>query len=86
MRPAIRVARSFCEIAFDPTRTSPSERLLPRFFFFAFSSFTGVTAPAASRNARELIDRLTLTYNRKRQAAITKELIEVVSGAAALRG
>ncbi len=39
---------------------------------------------AASKNAREMIDRLTLTYNRARQAAITKELIEIVSGAQAL--
>ena len=41
---------------------------------------------AATKNAGELIDSLTLTYNRSRQAAITKELIEVVSGAQALEG
>ncbi len=41
---------------------------------------------SATRNAGELIDKLTLTYNRARQAAITKELIEVVSGADALVG
>jgi F-type H+-transporting ATPase subunit gamma len=41
---------------------------------------------AATRNAGDLISRLTLTYNRARQAAITKELIEVVSGADALAG
>lgn len=39
---------------------------------------------AATRNAGEVIDRLTLKYNRARQDAITKELIEVVSGAEAL--
>ena len=39
---------------------------------------------AASKNAGEMIDRLTLTYNRARQASITKELIEIVSGAQAL--
>ncbi len=38
---------------------------------------------AASKNASEMIDHLTLTYNRIRQAAITKEIIEIVSGAAA---
>ncbi|MGI9055583.1 MAG: ATP synthase F1 subunit gamma [Pyrinomonadaceae bacterium] len=38
---------------------------------------------AASKNAGELIDSLTLNMNRIRQAAITKEIIEVVSGAAA---
>ena len=39
---------------------------------------------SASKNAGELIDTLTLNLNRVRQAAITKEIIEVVSGAAAL--
>lgn len=39
---------------------------------------------SATRNASELIDKLTLAYNRVRQAAITKELIEIVSGAQAL--
>ncbi len=39
---------------------------------------------AASKNAADMIDRLTLTYNRARQASITKELIEIVSGAQAL--
>jgi len=39
---------------------------------------------AASKNAAEMIDKLTLTYNRVRQASITKELIEIVSGAQAL--
>jgi F-type H+-transporting ATPase subunit gamma len=39
---------------------------------------------AATNNATELIDTLTLQMNRARQAAITKELIEIVSGAAAL--
>jgi F-type H+-transporting ATPase subunit gamma len=38
---------------------------------------------SATRNAGEMVDRLTLTLNRKRQAAITTEIIEVVSGAAA---
>jgi F-type H+-transporting ATPase subunit gamma len=41
---------------------------------------------AASKNAGEMIDKLTLTYNRMRQATITKELIEIVSGAEALGG
>ncbi len=39
---------------------------------------------SATRNAGDLIDRLTLEYNRSRQAAITKELIEIISGAEAL--
>ena len=39
---------------------------------------------SASRNAGDMIDKLTLTYNRARQAGITKELIEIISGAEAL--
>jgi len=39
---------------------------------------------AATRNAGEMISRLTLSYNRARQAAITKELIEIISGAEAV--
>lgn len=39
---------------------------------------------AATNNASEMIDALTLTMNRVRQAAITKEIIEIVSGAAAI--
>jgi F-type H+-transporting ATPase subunit gamma len=38
----------------------------------------------ATRNAGDMIDRLTINYNRTRQAAITKELIEIISGAEAL--
>ncbi|MEL6478611.1 MAG: F0F1 ATP synthase subunit gamma [Pseudomonadota bacterium] len=38
----------------------------------------------ATRNAGEMIDRLTIQYNRSRQAAITSELIEIISGAEAL--
>lgn len=38
----------------------------------------------ATRNAGEMIDGLTLSYNRQRQAQITKELIEIISGAEAL--
>ncbi len=38
----------------------------------------------ATRNAGDMINRLTIQYNRTRQAAITKELIEIISGAEAL--
>ncbi len=41
---------------------------------------------SASRNAKEMIGKLTLFYNRTRQAHITKELIEIVNGAEALKG
>ena len=38
----------------------------------------------ATRNAGDLVDKLTITYNRSRQASITKELIEIISGAESL--
>ncbi|GFZ17008.1 gamma subunit of Mt ATP synthase [Actinidia rufa] len=41
---------------------------------------------SSSRNSGEMLDRLTLTYNRTRQASITTELIEIISGASALEG
>jgi F-type H+-transporting ATPase subunit gamma len=70
-------------------------RLLPRHLEFQLYSILLESAAAenaarmtamdgASKNAGEMIDSLTLTYNRARQARITKELIEIVSGAAAL--
>jgi F-type H+-transporting ATPase subunit gamma len=40
---------------------------------------------AATQNAGEMIDRLTLSLNRARQAAITKEIAEIVGGAEALK-
>ncbi len=69
--------------------------LLPRYLEFTIFRALAESAAAemgarmtamgsASKNAGELIDKLTLTYNRARQARITKELIEIVSGAAAL--
>jgi len=70
-------------------------KLLPRFLEFqvyrvllesnaAFFAAQMTAMDSASKNAGEIIDGLTLTYNRARQARITKELIEIVSGAAAL--
>jgi F-type H+-transporting ATPase subunit gamma len=69
--------------------------LLPR--YLAFEIFEGLlesvaaenaarmtAMDSASNNASDVIDSLTLTMNRARQAAITKEIIEIVSGAAAL--
>ena len=39
----------------------------------------------ATRNAGEMVDKLTLKYNRARQAAITTELVEIISGAEAAK-
>ena len=58
-----------------------------RAFLESYASEQGARMTAmdsATRNAGEMIDRLRLTYNRSRQAAITKELIEIISGAEAV--
>ena len=83
------------EYLFEPGKGEILDWLLPR--YLEFTVFRGLAESAAaemgarmtamdsaSKNAGELIDSLTLTYNRARQARITKELIEIVSGAAAL--
>ena len=41
---------------------------------------------SASKNANEMISKLTLQYNRARQAAITKELMEIISGSESIKG
>lgn len=82
---------------FEPTPQAILHALLPRHVEFqvwrmlldsvaAEHAARMVAMDSASKNAAEMIDRLTLTYNRVRQATITKELIEIVSGAAALGG
>jgi len=85
------------EYLFEPSAEEILEELLPRFLTFqvyrillesqAAEHAARMTASdSATKNAGEIIDRLTLRYNRARQAAITTELIEVVSGANALEG
>jgi len=82
---------------YEPSRAEVLESLLRRevevqLFQVFLESFAGehgarMTAmDSATENASEMIASLTLTFNRARQAAITKELIEVVSGADALQG
>ncbi len=81
---------------YEPAPETILGRLVPRHLEFqvyrillesnAAENAARMTAmDSASKNAGEIIDSLTLTYNRARQARITKELIEVVSGAAALK-
>jgi len=63
--------------------------LIHRAFLEATASEHGARMTAmdsATRNASDMIDRLTLAMNRARQATITKELMEIVSGAEALKG
>jgi len=80
---------------FEPEENEILENLLPRNIatqiFKAFlenaASEQGSRMTAmdsATRNAADLVDKLTITYNRSRQAAITKELIEIISGAESL--
>ena len=81
--------------SYEPSETEILETLLPRYLntqilSAMLESAAGEQAASmtamdnATRNAGELIDQLTLQYNRARQAQITKELIEIISGAEAL--
>jgi len=80
---------------YEPTEEDILEALLPRnlsvqvyrAMLESFASEQGARMTAmdnATRNAGDMIDKLTTNYNRTRQAFITKELIEIISGAEAL--
>lgn len=84
------------EFLFEPDPSALLERLVPMYVEISVyramlesqAGFFGaqMTAmDAATRNAKEMIGRLTLAYNRARQAAITKELMEIIGGAEALK-
>jgi F-type H+-transporting ATPase subunit gamma len=84
------------EYIFEPTQRALLERLVPMYVEISLyramlesqAGFFGaqMTAmDAATRNAKDMIGRLTLAYNRARQAAITKELMEIIGGAEALK-
>ena len=88
-----KISDSFYE--FEPEENEILNDLLPRNIstqiFKAFlenaASEQGSRMTAmdnATRNAGDLVDRLTINYNRSRQAAITKELVEIISGAESL--
>ncbi len=81
---------------FEPAQEELLNFLIPKYLFFrvyfallensAGEHGARMTAmESATKNASELIDRYTLYRNRARQAGITKELIEIVSGAEALK-
>ena len=80
---------------FEPDETEILEELLPK--NVSVQIFKGILENAASeqgsrmtamdnatRNAGDLVEKLTIQYNRSRQASITKELIEIISGAESL--
>lgn len=82
-------------VEFEPDATTILEQLLPRnmalqvyrVLMETAAGFYGAQMTAmdnATRNAGDMINRLTLVYNRTRQAYITKELIEIISGAEAV--
>jgi len=94
-----RRAKEFPEPGIDYIYEQPAEEIfkdmLPRYVVMELfqAMLESVAAEQAARmtamdsatnNANDVIDSLTLTMNRARQAAITKEIIEIVSGAAAL--
>jgi F-type H+-transporting ATPase subunit gamma len=85
------------DFAYEPSKEKLLDALLPlylesqlyRALLESIASELGARMTAmdsATNNAKEMIANLTLQYNRARQAAITKELMEIVSGAEALKG
>ncbi len=84
------------EFIFEPNRDQLLENLVPMYVEIALyrallesqASEFGARMSAmdsATRNAKDMIGKLTLVYNRARQAAITKELMEIIGGAEALK-
>ena len=81
---------------YEPDRDTVLEQLLPKHLAMQIwramleseASEHGARMTAmdsATKNAKEMVSALTLMYNRARQAAITKELMEIVSGAESLK-
>jgi F-type H+-transporting ATPase subunit gamma len=84
-------------VEFAPSPEAVLSRLLPKYLEFtifsamletnaSFFAAQLVAMSNASDNAKKLIDELTITMNKARQAAITKEILEIVGGAEALAG
>jgi F-type H+-transporting ATPase subunit gamma len=84
------------DIIYEPSEARILDSILPLFvkvqvwrvLLESFAAEMGARMTAmenATQNAQELIESLTLTYNKARQAAITREILEVVSGAESLR-
>jgi F-type H+-transporting ATPase subunit gamma len=90
-----RAARANWDYVYEPEARVVLDQLLTRYVeqiiyqavaenIASEQSARMVAMKAASDNASGLIDQLTLVYNKSRQAAITKELSEIVGGAAAV--
>jgi F-type H+-transporting ATPase subunit gamma len=87
---------TLADFIFEPNKEAVLEQLVPtyvelsilRALYESMASELGARMTAmdsATKNASEMIDRLTLQYNRARQAAITTELMEIIGGANALK-
>ena len=85
------------DFIYEPSRADLLDRLVPLYVQIGLyraalestASYFGAHMTSmenATRNAGEMIDKLTLQYNRARQASITKELLEIIGGAEALKG
>ena len=94
---AVAVDDSQVEYIYEPSVTELMDEILPKnievqIFKAMLESVAAehgarMTAmDSASKNASEMIGKLTLQYNRARQAAITKELMEIISGAESIKG
>lgn len=84
------------EFSYEPSRTALLEHLAPlyveisimRALYESMASELGARMTAmdsATKNATEMIDKMTLEYNKARQAAITRELMEIIGGSEALK-
>jgi F-type H+-transporting ATPase subunit gamma len=95
-QPEKNAAPEAIEFTFEPTPTAILEVLVPmyvdisvlRALYESMASELGARMTAmdsATKNAKEMVESLTLQYNRARQAAITKELMEIIGGSEALK-
>ena len=85
------------DFLYEPSKQELLDRLVPLYVqvqlyraalesIAAFFAAQMTAMENASKNAGDMISRLTLSYNRARQASITKELLEIIGGAEALKG
>lgn len=93
----VSAAAQALDYTYEPSKQALLEDVLPRYLatqvwrilLESVASEHGArmsAMEAATKNATEMIEGLTLVYNRARQAGITKELIEIISGADAQKG
>jgi len=97
VKPEVEKADHGVDYIYEPGKEELLTRLVPLFVqnqifranLESLASFFGAQMMAmenATKSAGEMIQRYTLQYNRARQASITKELLEIISGAEALKG